>query len=79
MAEQKKGTRLIAGREYLSPIEAARYLGCCRSTFDSMVARSKHGTLRPSLTWYRDSPRGAMWFDKEKLAEWALKRGEMHV
>lgn len=76
---ERKMTRNIAGEECICPELAAELLGCCRSTLDGMVARSKAGNLKPALMWYRDTPRSPIWFSKAFLKQWAQKRREMHV
>lgn len=69
-------TKTIAGREHLSADAAAKFLGCCRSTFDVMVAKSARGLLKPPLRWFRTGPRSPLWFDREHLAEWVEERTE---
>lgn len=66
--------KIIAGREHLSADAAAKFLGCCRSTFDVMVAKSARGLLKPPLRWFRMGPRSPLWFDRESLAGWVEER-----
>lgn len=79
MAGKKLNTRNIGGELHLSVEKAAEFLGCCRSTMDGILARSRAGLLKPALTWYRDKPRSPIWISKASLEKLARERMEMRV
>lgn len=74
----RKLERYIAGEKCICPDLAAKFLGCSRSTLNIMMARSKAGTLKPALSWYRDTPRSPIWFSVPFLEDWKRRRMEVH-
>lgn len=76
---RKKERRDIGGKIHLSVEASARFIGCCRSTFDGLLAKARKGKLKPALSWYRDTPRSPIWISEESLRKWAEERGRMHV
>lgn len=79
MAGRKLYTRNIGGELHLSVEMAAKFIGCCRSTMDGILARSRAGLLKPALSWYREKPRSPIWISKASLEKWARERREMRV
>lgn len=76
---RRSDERIIAGELYVSPRKAAEIIGCCRSTLDTILAKSKSGSLKPALSWYRDTPKSPIWIKKSELESWAEKRGGMRT
>ena len=82
MIEGKRFTRderEINGEMHISVRYAARLLGCCRSTMDTILNKARKGLLKPSISWYRDTPRSPIWIKKSSLESFARERGEMHT
>lgn len=71
--------REINGKMHISVRKSAELLGCCRSTMDNILNKARQGKLKPSFSWYRDTPRSPIWINKESLEDWAKQRGEMHT
>lgn len=72
------GEKMIAGEVYLSMAATAKFLGCGQTVLKEMMRKSRLGTLRPSLEWFRHKPKSPVYFRKDFLKSWALQRSKMH-
>lgn len=77
MAGKKLVTRNIFGEIHVSVAKAAELIGCSRSKMDDILKKSANGTLKPALSWYRDTPRSPIWINLASLENWQGKRGAM--
>ena len=63
--------KIIADEEFLDRTEAGNFIGMATSTFDKLLAKSRHGKLVYPLEVYQPGGRGTpMWFSKSRLKEW---------
>ena len=57
--------KIIADEEFLDRTEAGNFIGMATSTFDKLLAKSRHGKLVYPLEVYQPGGRGTpMWFSK---------------
>ncbi len=64
----------IAGMDYLDRRETAEYLGIGLSTLDVLTRRSRKGQLTPPLPYFQLKTRGPIFYSKERLETWVVKR-----
>lgn len=64
----------IAGMDYMDRRETAEYLGVGLSTLDVLTRRSRKGTLVPPLPYFQLKARGPVFYSKERLESWVVRR-----